>query len=90
MRPVAEELKTTLSTLSQEERAELAHYLIVSLDDGRDTDVDEAWQAEIANRLDDISSGRELGVDSDTVIARAKAMISRRRRRFIARLRPSS
>ena len=76
MSPVAEQLKSTLAALPQEERAELAHFLIESLDGGSDANVDEAWSTEIISRLDDITSGRDTGVDADTVIARARAMLS--------------
>jgi len=75
MSSVAEQLKTTLSTLSQSERAELAYFLIKSLDQGADDDVDAAWLKEIDARREEVISGADAGVDSDIVIARARELL---------------
>lgn len=42
---------------SDSERAELAGNLIASLDTKIDSDVDAAWQQEVARRLDEVRSG---------------------------------
>lgn len=77
MSPVAEELKTTLSALSRSEQAELALYLIRQLDDdGHDEGYEEAWAAEIDARRAEVISGKDLGVDSDEAIARARALLA--------------
>ena len=47
----------------QEERAELAYNLVVSLDGPPDSDVEKAWDAEIARRLSEIDSGTAKLVD---------------------------
>ena len=46
MTEIAEKLKSQLSQLSIQERAELAHFLIHSLDEGVDADAEAAWDAE--------------------------------------------
>jgi len=43
--------------LSPTERAEVAEQLIVSLDEVPDADVEQAWQAEIQKRLQQIDRG---------------------------------
>lgn len=49
-----------LPALTEQERAQLAHELIVSLDGPGDdpTEVEAAWEAEIERRLDEIESGK--------------------------------
>ena len=43
--------------LPVQERARIAHELIVSLDDGADADAAEAWVAELAKRAREVRSG---------------------------------
>lgn len=50
-------LRSEVLTLSEAERAELAHELIKSLDAPRDEDASEAWDAEIRRRLSHIDAG---------------------------------
>lgn len=52
-----EKLKSQLLTLSESERAELAHELIQSLDAPSDEGVDKASDAEIRRRLSQIDAG---------------------------------
>ena len=61
MSGTAEQLRTKLASLSQTDRAELAHFLIGSLHQGSDPDADEAWDAELAQRVAEIESGRASG-----------------------------
>jgi hypothetical protein len=61
MTETAEKLKLQLSQLSAQDRAELAHFLIHSLDEDADDDVEAAWNTEIAKRLEDIHNGA-LGI----------------------------
>ena len=48
--------------LSDSERAELAAWLIESLDPKIDRDVDEAWSGEIKRRIDELDSGAVTAV----------------------------
>jgi putative addiction module component (TIGR02574 family) len=57
MSKIAEKFKLELSQLSVKERAELAHFLIHSLDEGIDDDVETAWDTELNQRLEDIQHG---------------------------------
>jgi putative addiction module component (TIGR02574 family) len=65
----SEKLKGELSRLSMQERAELAHFLIDSLDQEADADVAAAWDAELARRMEEIKSGEAMGESADAVFA---------------------
>ena len=54
--------------LSPEERAELIHELILSLDDVIDNEVERAWDAEIERRVKEIKSGKAKGRPADDIL----------------------
>ncbi|OGW17139.1 MAG: hypothetical protein A3G93_09535 [Nitrospinae bacterium RIFCSPLOWO2_12_FULL_45_22] len=62
--------------LSPEERAELAHELILSLDDTRDKEVETAWDAEIESRVREIKSGKAKGRPAEDILAEIRAKYS--------------
>ena len=62
-------------TLTERERAKLAHDLVASLDGPADTSVAEAWDAEICRRISDIEAGKTVLLDADEAVARARARI---------------
>ncbi len=72
----AEKIKTELSLLSQQERAELAYFLIRSLDAEVNADAEAAWDAELAQRLEDIKSGKAVGEPADKVFAEIREKYS--------------
>ncbi|NJO41332.1 MAG: addiction module protein [Cyanobacteria bacterium CRU_2_1] len=55
MPETVEKLRLELSQLSMQERAELAYFLIHSLDEAVDDDVETAWDAELIRRMKEIS-----------------------------------
>jgi len=64
MNQVIEQWKAQLSTLPQDDRAELAHFLLCSLhpeDDGAEGDWEEEVLTEVRKRIDEIRSGRATG-----------------------------
>ncbi len=65
----AEKLRTALASLSNADRAELAHFLISSLDQGSDSDAEEAWDVELARRVAEIDSGQVAGEPADKVFS---------------------
>ncbi|MCM0593213.1 MAG: addiction module protein [Gloeotrichia echinulata IR180] len=70
MTKTAEKLKQELSQLSAQERAELAHFLIHSLDeDIDDDDVEAAWDMELTKRLSEIHNGTAIGETSNQVFS---------------------
>jgi putative addiction module component (TIGR02574 family) len=76
MTETAEQLKAQLSQLSTQERAELAHFLIHSLDEGVDADAEAAWDAELARRMEEIRSGKAVGEPADKVFAELRKKYS--------------
>lgn len=76
MTETAEKLKTKLSRLSPKERAELAHFLIQSLDDEVDADAETAWDAELARRGKEIRRGKAVGEPADKVFAELREKYS--------------
>jgi hypothetical protein len=66
MTHIAQRLAEELAVLSAEDRAELAHFLITSVEDPA---ANEAYRAEIAERVADVESGREVGYDAKEFLA---------------------
>lgn len=69
MTKIAESLKSTLAILSPQDRAELASFLIHSLDEGEDEGWESAWDLELARRAEEIKCGTAKGEPADQVIA---------------------
>jgi putative addiction module component (TIGR02574 family) len=76
MTEAAEKLKAQLSQLSMQERAELAHFLIHSLDEAVDADAEAAWDTELARRMEEIRSGNAVGEPADKVFAELRKKYS--------------
>lgn len=68
-----EEIVKKALNLSPEERAELAHELILSLDDVRDKEVKNAWEMEIDRRVKEIKSGKAKGRLAEDILAEIRA-----------------
>ena len=64
-----EELKAELALLPVKQRADLAHFLIHSLDDDIDADAEAAWDVELAKRVKEIDNGTAVGEPADKVLA---------------------
>ncbi|MCY2991371.1 MAG: addiction module protein [Planctomycetota bacterium] len=67
MTETAERMKSHLLELSIRDRAELAQFLIQSLDEGDDPNAEAAWDTELSRRMQDIESGVEAGESADSV-----------------------
>jgi putative addiction module component (TIGR02574 family) len=65
----AEEIKVKALRLSDKDRAELAHLLLVSLDEDVEEGVEAAWDAELDKRVKDVDSGQAIGRDAFEVLA---------------------
>ncbi len=76
MTETAEKLKSELSRLSLPERAELAYFLIHSLDEEVDADAEAALDAELAQRMEEIKSGKTVGEPADKVFAELREKYS--------------
>jgi putative addiction module component (TIGR02574 family) len=62
--------------LSPDERAKLAHELILSLDNVKDKEVERAWDVEIERRVKEIKSGKAKGRPVEDVLAEVRAKYS--------------
>ncbi|NMG08638.1 addiction module component [Brasilonema sp. UFV-L1] len=81
MTETAEKLKLELSQLSAQERADIAHFLIQSLDENIanenvDNDVEAAWDTELTKRLEDIHRGTAIGEPSNQVFSELREKYS--------------
>ena len=65
----AKKLKSQLAELPTRDRAELAHFLILSLEDGADPDAELLWDAELNRREQEIREGTARGEPWDKVAA---------------------
>ncbi len=63
--------------LPADERAALAHDLLASLDDPPDVDAAQAWEAEIAVRLDELESGQAQTVSAEEALHRIDERLRR-------------
>ena len=68
MTQAVEHLKSQARVLSATERAELAYFLLTSLEP-EEKGVQEAWRAEIARRVAEIRSGSAVGRPAEEVLA---------------------
>lgn len=76
MTETAEKLKLELAQLSLQDRAELAYFLIHSLDDASDGDVESAWESELTQRMNSIENGTAVGESASQVITDLRAKYS--------------
>ena len=71
-----QEWKSQLETLPVTQRAELARFLIETLDQEEDPDAEAAWETEITRRVAEIKSGQEQGVPAEEVFAKLREKYS--------------
>jgi putative addiction module component (TIGR02574 family) len=72
----AERLKSELSELTPEDRAELARFLVQSLDEEQEQDVEAAWDEELKRRAAEIEDGRVAGEPAEKVVRELRAKYS--------------
>jgi len=73
------EIESQALQLSPEERGELIHRLIISLDGEPEESpeaIAKAWDEEIARRVADMEAGRTQWIDADEVMTRLRTKIS--------------
>jgi putative addiction module component (TIGR02574 family) len=76
MTETSEKLKLEFSHLSTQERAEIASFLIHSLDENVDQDIESAWDAELVQRTKEINSCNASGEPSGQVFAELRQKYS--------------
>ena len=72
-----EKIRSEALSLSESERADLAHSLVTSLDGPADRDAGAAWDVEIQRRLAEIDTGTAQLVDREEFRRRMRERISR-------------
>ena len=75
MAGAARNLESKALKLSRRERARLAQFLISSLDQQVDGDVEKLWVEEAERRLDELKSGKVAGIPAEKVIKRARSAL---------------
>jgi len=70
-----ETLEDTALHLPMQQRAELAHKLLLSLEEQSDGEIAEAWRVEALRRSAEIDSGLVDTVSSEEVSAAARALL---------------
>lgn len=68
-----EQLKEQCAELPSRQRADLAYFLLHTLDDEEaESDVATAWHAEVRQRMADIRAGRVVGKPAEQVFAEVR------------------
>jgi putative addiction module component (TIGR02574 family) len=75
--PALEKVRSEALGLTDDERAQLAHDLVASLDGRADTKADQQWDAEVLRRLDEIDSGTAALIDREEFSRRLRERINR-------------
>ena len=74
------ELMSRSLALSSQDRAEMAHRLLLSLeDDEPETGVEQAWAEEIERRLDSVDKGESVPIDWDVALKGMRDHLRRKR-----------
>ena len=71
-----EELETEIKKLTLKERAALAKWIVQSLDDLSESEIEALWAEEAERRLDELEQGLETEIPAEEVLRRARAAIS--------------
>jgi putative addiction module component (TIGR02574 family) len=69
MTALAEKIKPQFAGLSTADRAELARFLLESLDEPADPAAGQSWEAELKRRADEIHNGTAEGRPVDEALA---------------------
>jgi len=73
MTATIERLAQEALVLPEQERAELAHRILLSLEDATEEGTEEAWRAEIARRVERIRNGTAVGRAAEDVFRDLRA-----------------
>jgi putative addiction module component (TIGR02574 family) len=77
MTQAAEQLKAQLAELETKDRAELAHFLLTTLDDEEeDPDAERLWEEELVRRGAEIESGAVEGIPAEEVFAQLRERLA--------------
>ena len=71
-----EELEAEIGRLPLSERAVLAKWIVESLDDLSESEIEALWAEEAERRLDELEQGHAPEIPAEEVLRRARAAIS--------------
>ena len=71
----AETIEATVLQLPIQQRAELAHKLLLSLDEQSEEEIAQAWHSEAIRRSAELDSGQADTVSAEDVSAAAQALL---------------
>ena len=71
-----EELETEIRKLALKERAALAKWIVESLDDLSEAEIEALWAEEAEPRLDELEQGVVAEIPAEEALQRARAAIS--------------
>ena len=74
-----DEILSDVLQLSPEERAEVAHKLLLSLEESEDQEAEAEWSQEVERRAREVLDGTVKTVSWEQIEARLSARLSRRR-----------
>jgi putative addiction module component (TIGR02574 family) len=71
-----EELEAEIKKLNLKERAALAKWIVQSLDELSESEVEALWAEEAERRLDELEQGLATEISAEEVLRRARTAIS--------------
>ena len=71
-----EELEFEIKKLTLRDRAALAKWIVESLDDLSESEIEALWAEEVEHRLDEMEQGLVTEIPAEEVLRRARAAIS--------------
>jgi putative addiction module component (TIGR02574 family) len=74
MAATLDELKQQCAGLTSRERADLASFLLDSIDDQDEGDVEAAWQGEVSRRVAEIRAGQVTGIPAEQAFAELREL----------------
>ncbi len=78
MTNAALDLRDQLSRLPDEDRVELAEFLLDSLDPSYEEQIAAEWESELKRREEDILTGRTVGIPAEQVMAELRQRYEKR------------
>jgi putative addiction module component (TIGR02574 family) len=71
-----EELKAEIEKLTLQDRAELAKWIVQSLDELSESEIEALWVEEAERRLDELEQGLATEIPAEEVLRRARTAIA--------------
>ncbi|MBI5143005.1 MAG: addiction module protein [Nitrospirae bacterium] len=70
------ELEVEIRKLTLKDRASLARWIVDSLDELSESEIETLWAEEAERRLDELEQGVAVGIPADEVLRRARAALA--------------